>query len=68
MSIKSMKKDFIVIASLDAESVQFEQVQAENHDVACHSVEITEGHGTYIALNKNQAQNMVEKLQSFLNI
>lgn len=61
------KKKFVVLAAIDEKSpiASFTTV-ADTHYVACHQVEITHGWGSFIALNKNQAQQVYRDLKNRL--
>ena len=61
------KKKFAVIAILDEKNpAKVFTTLAESHDVACHQVEIANGWGDFIALNKNQARNVYSGLKNHL--
>jgi len=41
-------------------------VLSEDHDTACHQAEVSFGWGTFIALNKKQAQKVYKNLKRHL--
>jgi len=61
------KKKFVVLAVIDEKSpITAFATLAKTHDVACHQAEIARGWGSFIALNKNQAQQVYRDLKNCL--
>lgn len=65
--VNNRKKKFAVIAILDEKDpANVLTVLSEDHDTACHQAETSSGWGTFIALNKKQAQKVYKNLKSHL--
>ena len=61
------KSKFIVLAQLDEKSpIEILTTKAENRDVAHHQVEIANGCGTFIVLDKRQARRIFKDLKNWL--
>ena len=61
------KKKFVVIAVLDEKDpANIYTILSEDHDAACHQMEISFGEGAFMALDKKQAQKVYKKLNRYL--
>ena len=65
--LRNGKKKFAVITILDEKGLaNIHAVLSEDHDAACHQMEISSGGGAFMALDKKQAQKVYKKLKRHL--